>query len=246
MANIDKYIFIAYVFTAINAVSGLIGIFIIIFNIDNLPFVPLQLIIIGAIFDFLDGFMAKRSQFPSEYGVIADSISDILTFAILPGLMLLNTNLIGKDSQNIIALAPYVIAGIYSLSGWTRLVRYASNPTGKHFEGLPSPAAALLIGTCATISRQDMISWLFGVDGIILSIFALLTAVLMVISVPYPSPKRGFGSDLILIGIAGLIVILFVIIPNFVTISGIFVICLLYTVFGPIYLLLTKKNSNLE
>ena len=246
MANIDKYIFIAYIFTAINAISGLIGISIIIFNVENLPFVPLQLIILGAIFDFLDGFMAKRSQFTSDFGVIADSISDILTFAILPGLMTLNTDLIGKDSSNLIAFAPFVIAGTYSISGWIRLVRFASNPTGKHFEGLPSPAAALLIGTCATISNQDMIPWLFGTDGIILSIFTLFVAILMVVSVPYPSPKRGFGSDLILIGIAGLIVISFVIFPNFVTILGIFIICLLYTIFGPIYLLSTNKNSNLK
>ncbi|MHA2054226.1 MAG: CDP-alcohol phosphatidyltransferase family protein, partial [Candidatus Hodarchaeales archaeon] len=223
MADIDKYILIAYAFTFINAVSGLIGILIIILNIQNLPFVPLQLIIIGAIFDFLDGFMAKRSEFTSEFGVYADSISDILTFAILPGLMILNTNLIGTNDQGLFSIIPYIIAGIYSLSGWVRLVRFASNPTGKHFEGLPSPAAALLMGTCATISNQDMMPWLFGVDGLILSIFALFIAILMVVSVPYPSPKRGFGSDLILIGVAGVIVIIFVIFPNLVTILGVFV-----------------------
>lgn len=243
MSYLNKYTVVANIFTAFNAFAGIIGIVIAINYADTLPYVPLQLIIIGAIFDFLDGFMAKRAPITTNFGVYADSISDVLTFAILPGIMVLQTNLIGSGESGLNGLTPLFIAAFYTISGWLRLVRFATSPTTIYFEGLPSPAAALLIGTCATLSTIPEVSWLFSQDGIVLSIFTIITGLLMTEIVKYPSPKRGQLVDLSLIAVAGLVVLSFVIFPGILTLSMILFISLLYTIFGSLYLLITNKSK---
>ncbi len=243
MALLNKYTLIANIFTATNALAGIIGIITAIYFPETLPFVPLQLVIIGAIFDFLDGFMAKRAPTTSAFGVYADSISDVITFAILPGIMVLQTNLIGTNSEGIIGLTPLLIAGFYTLSGWMRLIRFATHPTSIYYEGLPSPAAALLIGTCATLSTMQEATWFFAQDGLMLTLFTLITGLLMTEIVKYPSPKRGQLSDMLLIILAGLVVISYVFFPGILTLSLILFISLLYTIFGSLYLLVTNKNK---
>ena len=241
MTPISKYTLAAHLFTLSNALAGIIGIFIAINFSDTLPFVPLQLVILGAIFDFLDGFMAKRAPTTSSFGVYADSVSDVLTFAILPGIMVLQTNLIGTNWQGLIGLTPLLIAGFYTISGWIRLIRFATNPTSIYYEGLPSPAAALLIGTSATLATLQQAAWLFAEDGLILSLLTILTGFLMIEIVHYPSPKRGQLLDMLLIMFAGLVVISFVFFPSILTLSMILFISLLYTTCGSIYLIVTKK-----
>jgi phosphatidylserine synthase len=120
------------------------------------------------------------------------------------------------------------------------LVRFASNPTSIFFEGLPSPAAALLIGTSATISSLNEFTWLFGQDGFVLSLLAIITGVLMILKINYPTPKRRQTFDLLLIGFAGVVVISFLIFPGILTLSIILFISLLYTIAGPLYLVKTS------
>ncbi|PWI49460.1 hypothetical protein CEE45_01325 [Candidatus Heimdallarchaeota archaeon B3_Heim] len=243
MTPLNKYTIAAHIFTLSNALAGIIGIIIAVNYPETLPFVPLQLIILGAIFDFLDGFMAKRAPTTSTFGVYADSVSDVLTFAILPGIMILQTNVIGTNEQGIFGLTPLFIAGFYTISGWIRLIRFATNPTSIYYEGLPSPAAALLIGTSATLATLQEAAWLFAEDGLILSLLTIMTGFLMIEIVHYPSPKRGQLSDTILIMFAGLVVISYVFFPNILTLSMILFISLLYTIFGSIYLYSTKKSK---
>ena len=63
----------------------------------------------------------------------------------------------------------------------------------------------------------------------------------MVLTIKYPTPKRGKTPDMIAIGIAGIVVITFVFIPNYLTLIAILFIALLYTVFGPLYLIRTSE-----
>lgn len=235
MSTINKYTLMANLFTVSNAVVGVIGIIAVIFYQETLPFVAMQMLIFGELFDFLDGYLAKRAPITSSFGVYADSVSDVITFAVLPGIMLLSANLIGSTDNELLVFTPLLIAGFYSICGWIRLIRFASNPTTIYFEGFPSPAAALLIGASATISNLSEFPWPFGDDGIILSLLAIITGILMVLTIKYPTPKRGQKPDLTLIGFAGCVVISFLLFPGFLTLCIILVISLLYTIFGPFY-----------
>ncbi|MFX0182810.1 MAG: CDP-alcohol phosphatidyltransferase family protein [Candidatus Hodarchaeota archaeon] len=239
--TINKFSFLAFLFTGLNGLFGTIGILISLFYYIDLPYLPLQLLIFGAIFDFLDGKMAKRAQMSSNIGAYSDSIGDVITFAILPGIMLLNSPLIGNEIDGLEKFIALGLAGFYSLCGWARLIRFATQPTEMHFDGLPSPAAALLIGSSAVLATLPEMTWLFWSNGLPLTLLTTVTGFLMILTIKYPTPKRGKTHDMISIGIAGIVVITFVFIPNYITLCGILFIALLYTIFGPLYLRKTNK-----
>ncbi|MFX0173318.1 MAG: CDP-alcohol phosphatidyltransferase family protein [Candidatus Hodarchaeota archaeon] len=241
MKTLNKYAFLAFLFTGLNALFGVIAILVSLYYSSDLPYLPLQLLIFGAIFDFLDGKMAKRARLSSNIGAYSDSIGDVITFAILPGIMLLNAPLFANNINGIKEIIALGIAGLYSLCGWARLIRFATQPTEIYFDGLPSPAAALLIGSSAVLATLPDAAWLFWSNGFPLTFLAIVTGLLMVLTIKYPTPKRGKTPDMIAIGIAGIVVIIFVFIPNYLTLIAILFIALLYTVFGPLYLIRTSE-----
>ncbi|MFX1514916.1 MAG: CDP-alcohol phosphatidyltransferase family protein [Promethearchaeota archaeon] len=245
MSSLNKFTLLAFLFTGLNALCGVIGIFASKFYPNELPFLPMQLLIFGAIFDFLDGRIAKMAPSSSVLGAYSDSISDVITFAILPGFMLLNSPLVGNEIVGIDLFIALGVAGFYSLCGWGRLMRFASKPTDVYFEGLPSPAAALLIGSSAILATQPEMSWVFWPNGFPLTLITLITGVLMILTVQYPTPKRGKTPDMVAIGICGIIVMIFAIFPNTLTLSAILFISLLYTILGPtMYLQVTSDSKG--
>ncbi|MFX1505836.1 MAG: CDP-alcohol phosphatidyltransferase family protein [Promethearchaeota archaeon] len=244
MSFLNKFILLAFLFTGLNALCGIIGIVASIYYPNELPFLPMQLLIIGAIFDFLDGRVAKMASINSSLGAYSDSIGDVITFAILPGIMLLNSPLIGNENAGLSIYIALGIAGFYSFCGWGRLMRFASRPTDIYFEGLPSPAAALLIGSSAILATQQEMTWLFWSNGLPLTLITLITGVLMILTVRYPTPKRGKTPDMVAIGICGIIVMIFVFLPSYLTLSAILFIALLYTILGPTMYLRVTSNSK--
>ena len=64
------------------------GIFAILFTLTgNIEIAPL-FIFASAILDFLDGFIARLLKVPSEMGKQLDSLADMVTFGVAPGLMI--------------------------------------------------------------------------------------------------------------------------------------------------------------
>jgi CDP-diacylglycerol--serine O-phosphatidyltransferase len=245
LSSHDKFTLLAFLFTSLNALCGVIGIIASIYYPNDLLFLPMQLLIIGAIFDFLDGRIAKMAQTSSTLGVYFDSIGDVITFAILPGIMLFNAPLVGNEIAGLGLYIALGVTGFYSLCGWGRLIRFATRPTDIYFEGLPSPAAALLIGSSAILATQPEVTWLFWSNGLPLTMITLITAILMVLTVNYPTPKRGKTPDMVAIGIAGITVMIFVLFPNTLTLSLILFIALLYTILGPtMYLKVTIDSKS--
>ncbi|MFX0013539.1 MAG: CDP-alcohol phosphatidyltransferase family protein [Promethearchaeota archaeon] len=241
MYSFNRFSLLAFIFTGLNALFGIIGIIVSIYSSDELLYLPMQLLIFGAIFDYLDGRIAKKSPTSSTLGTYSDSVGDVITFAILPGIMLLNAPIAGNEVNDLSSIMALGIAGFYSLCGWLRLIRFATNPTEIHFDGLPSPAAALLIGSSAILATFDEMTWLFWPNGVPLTLLTIITGLLMVITLSYPTPKRGKTPDMIAISIAGLVVLFFVFFPHYFTLSFILLIAILYTVFGPLYLRRTSK-----
>ena len=207
---------LAFFLTILNVSCGLIGIIASIYLSSEFFYLPLQLLIFGAIFDFLDGKIAKMSPTESTLGKYSDSIGDTITFAILPGIMILNAPIIGNDFPNLGPLFGLGISGFYSLCGWARLVRYTFRPTTVHFEGFPSPAAALFVGSSALLAQFTEMEWLFWSNGLLLTSITVIVGLLMILTIKYPNPKRQMKSDLILIGVAGIVVMIFVLFPMLV------------------------------
>lgn len=126
-------------FTAMNMFSGFFSI--ISASQGNFIYAA-WLIIIAAIFDTLDGFMARLTKSSSELGVELDSLSDVISFGAAPSFLLYTTYFHQFETFGVL------ISSLPLIAGGFRLARFNVQLVGfdkKYFTGLPIPASALTI-----------------------------------------------------------------------------------------------------
>lgn len=106
-------------------------------------------ILVAAIFDCLDGRVARMTGSTSTFGMELDSLCDLVSFGVAPALL-----------AYLWALTPYcrygwLAAFLYVATTALRLARFNSqaSSSGPDFVGLPCPAAAMLIATTVMFSR---------------------------------------------------------------------------------------------
>lgn len=73
-------------FTGLNLISGVLAIFMAM--LGRLEYVPV-LILLGLICDFLDGLLARLLKQKSELGKQLDSLADVVTFGVAPGIFMM-------------------------------------------------------------------------------------------------------------------------------------------------------------
>jgi CDP-diacylglycerol---serine O-phosphatidyltransferase len=126
-------------FTLLNICGGCLAIF---FSFNNEFLFACICILLSAIFDFLDGFLAKRLNAQSEIGAQLDSLADMVTFGLAPSFIVLN--LVNQDDT-----PPYYLLFLLfiPLNSAVRLARFnLKDPSqSTDFIGLPTPANALFI-----------------------------------------------------------------------------------------------------
>lgn len=96
-------------------------------------------VIIAAVFDLLDGKIARATNTTSRFGVEYDSLADLVSFGLAPGLMLYLWAL--KPLGRIGWLAAF----LFMVCGALRLARFNTHVgkiSSEYFVGLPIPAAA--------------------------------------------------------------------------------------------------------
>lgn len=100
------------------------------------------LIILGALFDLLDGKVARMMRGSSEMGMQFDSFADFLTFGVAPGILLFSLEVYSFRNWG------FIIPLLFLLTGTFRLARYnvTADPHRKaDFQGLPIPLAATFV-----------------------------------------------------------------------------------------------------
>jgi CDP-diacylglycerol--serine O-phosphatidyltransferase len=128
-------------FTAMNMFSGFFSI--ISASQGNYVYAA-WLIIVAAIFDTLDGFMARLTKSSSELGVELDSLSDVISFGAAPSFLLYEIYFYQFETFGVILSSFLMIAGGFRLARFNvQLVGFEK----KFFIGLPIPLAALTIVT---------------------------------------------------------------------------------------------------
>jgi CDP-diacylglycerol--serine O-phosphatidyltransferase len=152
----------------------------------NLNFEYAAVAIFGAmLLDGIDGRVARLTNTQSEFGAQYDSLSDMVSFGAAPALVVYEWSLRGLGKLG------WLAAFVYCSGAALRLARFNTNigvVDKRYFQGLPSPAAAALVGGLVWLLNDLRIagadvSWLaWGV-----TLYAGLT---MVTNVPFYSFKN--------------------------------------------------------
>ncbi len=109
------------------------------------------LIIIGAIFDRLDGQVARKYQLTSEIGKQLDSLSDLITFGIAPAIAIFLLSFIDTFVLGFIMTVLFVTCGAY------RLARYNTLEFSGVFIGLPITIAGFLLALLTLLQTHMVV-----------------------------------------------------------------------------------------
>lgn len=138
------------------------------------------LIVLSLILDSLDGHIARSFECTSLFGRELDSLADVVSFVVTPAVFTFGI-LFAKISPWFVLVLFFYLAG-----GTLRLARYNVTPSGgPHFEGLPTPAAAVtLTMTLLACLRDGWMELPLCLAVVLLLILAI--SYLMFSHVPYP------------------------------------------------------------
>ena len=194
-------------------------------------------ILIAAIFDALDGRVARMTRTTSQFGVELDSLCDMVSFGVAPGFLAF-----------LWALQPYgrlgwLAAFLYVATTSLRLARFNSQnvkSTNKNFMGLPCPAAAAMIATSVLFCHY------LGITGevkhVSLLLLVYLLSYLMVSTHTYLSFKNPKQSkyrtfQILVVGLLLFIVVVYK--PELM----LFLLFLIYIASGPTMAVLNRIHN---
>lgn len=203
------------IITSLNLISGF---FAIIFASSGDIVTASWLILVAMIFDFLDGFSARLLKAYSVIGKELDSLADVVSFGVAPGLImyhLLRNSLslnapLNADLNSVNTLLLLLISALMPVCGALRLAIFNVDSTQtKTFKGLPIPANALAV-ISVVIAGHNSQSHLFNSfsgSPFLLILFTVVLSLLMVSRIPLLSMKavnlklKGNEGRYILIGL---------------------------------------------
>lgn len=106
------------------------------------------MILISAVFDGLDGKVARMTGTTSRFGVEYDSLADLVAFGVAPGLLMYAWALKPFGKFGWLAAFLYVVCGALRLARFNVQVETVES---KRFVGLPIPAAAGMVASCVLL-----------------------------------------------------------------------------------------------
>lgn len=134
--------------TILNIVSGSFGI---IFLLQGNLSYAIYMVLISALLDFLDGSAARLMNAYSDIGKTLDSLADMISFGLLPG-MILYVSLSSEEVSSLIPEFLQYIGILVPVFAAIRLAIFDNDEKQKeNFRGLPVPANALFIASMAYI-----------------------------------------------------------------------------------------------
>ena len=181
--------------TTLNLFSGCIGI---ILAFQSRIEYAAYFIVIAALFDFMDGMAARLLHVKSEIGKELDSLADVVSFGVLPGIIIYQLMVASPNTPEVgsfLSIFP-LIAFIIPVLSAVRLAKFnLDTRQTTSFIGLPVPANALFLGSLPLIKMQagysDSLSWLTVITDnyYILAIIAIGMSLLLVSKIPLISLK---------------------------------------------------------
>lgn len=168
--------------TSMNLLCGILGVAAAFSGNIDTAFI---LMLAAAVFDFCDGFCARALDAYSDFGKELDSLSDMVSFGVLPSMMMyvMMTGLFGRGA---ICSVPLIIAVFSGL----RLAKFnVDSRQSESFLGLATPACAMICGSlccCLLHHPQSLLSslaeWKFFIPALSVALSAMLVCELPMFS----------------------------------------------------------------
>ncbi len=136
-------------------------------------------ICLAALFDALDGRLARALRVASPFGKELDSLADIVSFGVAPALLAYEHSF-QTDPMHVLWMG---LCGLFVCCGAARLARYNIGGTrGRFFTGMPIPAAGLTISGLAIFPSR--------LSTELMAVVVLGLAFLMISTLRYPNPEQ--------------------------------------------------------
>jgi CDP-diacylglycerol--serine O-phosphatidyltransferase len=193
---------------------------------------------IAMILDGLDGRVARMTNTQSEFGVQYDSLSDMVSFGVAPGLVMYLWAFGSLGKVGLFAAFVHTAGGALRLARFNTQVVTADK---RYFQGLPSPAAAAILAGFLWMSLE------YGYDVESIKYLVLLltvsTGLLMVSNFRYSSFKEiDFkGKVPFIVAIAVMLGFAFIMAqPQ----TMLFVLFMVYAISGPVVTLVLRRRKR--
>ncbi|MBO4742590.1 MAG: CDP-diacylglycerol--serine O-phosphatidyltransferase [Bacteroidales bacterium] len=171
--------------TSMNLACGIIGV---VFAFKGRLDIAFILMLAASVADFLDGLAARLLDSYSPLGKELDSLSDMVSFGVLPSVMLYNLSRICMFGESIVCWIPLII----TIASGIRLAKFNVDDRQKDgFLGLPTPACALLAGSLCYFVAADPASFLaqWCAGPVFLPVLSVCLSALLVSEIPMFSLK---------------------------------------------------------
>ena len=212
--------------TSMNLLCGALGV---IFTFQGALNIAFFLMLAAAVCDFLDGFAARLFKAYSPMGKELDSLADMVSFGLLPSLML-HRRLVEGGMTGFWIYIPLIICVFSAL----RLAKFnIDDRQSENFLGLPTPACAMWCGSLIYAADHGVMSMANTLhDTMLIPIASVVLALLLVSEIPMFSFKIKKGSEYNDIRICFLaIVALFAIATLVLKINWSYIILLTFTAY---------------
>lgn len=181
LENRRIFYFIPNTFTALNMGCGFMAI---LYAFHGEFYKACMFIVLGAIFDSVDGRVARLTHTQSSFGEQFDSLSDLVSFGVSPAILYYFRFLadLGRPGM--------IVCFLFMLSGALRLARFNANidkNKSDYFQGLPIPGGATALISLVILSTDypEIVSY----KSLTIA-YLLFYTILMISSIPFPSFKN--------------------------------------------------------
>jgi CDP-diacylglycerol--serine O-phosphatidyltransferase len=158
-------------------------------------------IALAAIVDFLDGFIARMLKQTSPLGKELDSLADVVSFGVAPGLILyqfLRMSFMNQENGTDVSMIWLMPAFILPCAAAYRLAVFnLDNTQSKSFKGVPVPAVGLVVASFPLIywTRNSNLVLTILLNKWYLYLIIIFLSALMISRIPILSMKISGKND---------------------------------------------------
>lgn len=144
------------------------------------------LVILAAVFDMLDGRVARAVKADGPMGLQLDSLADVVSFGAAPALLVYEAALHGAGPAGAVLAAGFAFAGAYRLARFNLGAAKPEPALPDSFTGLPIPGGAGVVA--AAVLLLPALPAPLGLAAAALA--TAVAALAMVSRLPYPALKK--------------------------------------------------------